>query len=59
MGKSEYFSVVDENCKHHSVENLFISDGSIFPVPLGVNPQLTIMAFSSRTAKFIAEQYFS
>lgn len=59
MGKFPSSSVVNENSEHHLVENLFVSDGSIFPVPLGVNPQLTIMAFSSRTAKFIAENKLS
>jgi choline dehydrogenase-like flavoprotein len=59
MGKDRYSSVVDENCQHHFVEKLFISDGSIFPIPLGVNPQLTIMAFSIKNAKFILENFFS
>jgi choline dehydrogenase-like flavoprotein len=59
MGKSPSHSVVNENLEHHLVENLFISDGSIFPIPLGVNPQLTIMAFSARASKFIAENKFA
>ncbi len=55
MGNSPHFSAVDENGKYHIVENLYISDGSIFPFPLSVNPQLTIMAFSLKIAKFILE----
>lgn len=45
--------VVDSNGEVHGVRNLFISDGSIFPSSLGVNPQETIMAFANRTADFI------
>ncbi len=53
MGKYSSFSAVDENSKYHIINNLYIADGSIFPFPLGVNPQLTIMAFSLRTARHL------
>lgn len=54
MGNIPGKSAVDGFSKYYGVENLYIADGSIFPLPLGVNPQLTIMAFSLRTADFIA-----
>ncbi|MCP4444950.1 MAG: GMC family oxidoreductase [Myxococcales bacterium] len=37
----------------HQVANLFICDGSAVPGPLGVNPQLTIMALAERSAQFV------
>jgi len=37
----------------HQVANLFICDGSAVPGPLGVNPQMTIMALAERSAEFI------
>jgi len=38
------------------VDNLFVSDASVLPTALGVNPQLTIMALSMRCAGFIDER---
>jgi choline dehydrogenase-like flavoprotein len=37
----------------HQVANLFICDGSAVPGPLGVNPQMTIMALAERSAQFV------
>ncbi|MBI1746458.1 MAG: GMC family oxidoreductase [Acidobacteria bacterium] len=53
MGSVREKSVVDSNGETHDVENLFISDASIFPTALGVNPQISIMAFSTKTAEVI------
>jgi len=58
MGTSPKDSVIDPNCRVHEMENLFVVDGSIFPSPLGVNPQMTIMAFSHRTAEHILKNFF-
>lgn len=55
MGELTGHTVVDSFGKAHTLENLFISDGSIFPTSLGVNPQLTIMAFSMRNAEYIVD----
>ena len=46
--------VVDAFGKHHDVENLYVADGSVFPTCVGVNPQVSIMAFATRTAERIA-----
>ena len=43
--------VVDASLEAHDVPRLFVADGSIFPSSLGVNPQLTIMAFAQRAAR--------
>ncbi len=54
MGAHAASSVVDSFLEVHDVDGLFVTDGSVFPTSLEVNPQLTIMAFAVRTAEFIA-----
>jgi len=57
MGLSGDDAVVDANGRAFDVPNLYISDNSTFPSALSVNPALTIMALSLRTAdKFLAQQ---
>jgi choline dehydrogenase-like flavoprotein len=43
-------AVVDANLRVHGTENVWVSDGSVVPSPLGVNPQETIMALATRLA---------
>ena len=59
MGNKESNSVVNQNLESHDIKNLFIVDGSVFPTPLGVNPQETIMAFSKRAGIFVSENKLS
>ena len=54
MGPDPATSVVDGYGRHHQVADLWVADGSTFPTCVGVNPQLSIMAFASRTAERIA-----
>lgn len=42
MGKDPQRSVVDPWLKFHTLDNLFVVDGSVLPTALGVNPQETI-----------------
>jgi choline dehydrogenase-like flavoprotein len=49
--------VVDSYSKVCGVSNLFVCDASVFPTSLGVNPQLTVMALSTRAAENIAENW--
>lgn len=56
MGKDPRTSVVGLDHETHDVERLFIVDGSTVPGPLGVNPQLTIMALANRAAECIADK---
>ncbi len=42
--------VVDENCRVHGVENLFIAGSSVFPTSGAANPTLTLLALSLRLA---------
>jgi choline dehydrogenase-like flavoprotein len=54
MGKDPKTSVVNSHGKHHELANLWITDGSVFPTSLGVNPQLTIYACARLFAQEIA-----
>jgi choline dehydrogenase-like flavoprotein len=57
MGLSGDDAVVDRNGRAFDVPNLYISDNSTFPSALSVNPALTIMALSLRTAdKFLERE---
>ena len=54
MGQSGDDAVVDRDGRAFDVPNLYICDNSVFPSALSVNPALTIMALSLRTAdKFL------
>jgi choline dehydrogenase-like flavoprotein len=50
MGADPGASVVDAHGRHHDLDNLWITDGSIFPTSLGVNPQLSIYAIARKLA---------
>ena len=53
MSKSSRDGVVDENCKAHDIENLFIVGGSVFPTVSWANPTLTVLALTLRLADHI------
>ncbi len=53
MSATEETGVVDQNYKVWNYENLHICDGSVIPTALGVNPQVTIMAFAMRLAELL------
>lgn len=53
MGDDPKKAVVNSNCESHHVKNLFVSDASVFPTSVGVNPQLTIMCNATRIANYI------
>ena len=57
MGYDGDSNVVNADGQSFDVPNLFISDNSTFPSALAVNPALTIMALSLRTAdQFLANR---
>jgi len=58
MGTSPNNSVVDPWGQSWEVRDLFIADGSTVPTSLGVNPQLTIMTMSTRTAHYLRDLPF-
>lgn len=55
MGSDPAASVVGPYGEAHDVRGLFVADASVFPSCVGVNPQVTIMAFATRTARHILE----
>ena len=42
--------VVDADLRLHGADGVHVADGSAVPSPLGVNPQITIMALATRLA---------
>lgn len=56
MGVSEKFGVTDTSLKVFGTEGLYVMDGSSVPGPLGVNPQVTIMALATRGARKLGDQ---
>ena len=53
IGTDPDASVLGPDHEAHEVERLFVADGSIVPGPLGVNPQLTIMAMALQAGELI------
>lgn len=51
MGVNEKFGVTDTSHQVFGTEGLYVMDGSSVPGPLGVNPQVTIMALATRGAR--------
>lgn len=50
MHRDSAHGVVDENCRVHEMDNLYIAGGSVFPTGGYANPSLTIVALSLRLA---------
>ena len=57
MGHDPQTSVVDEWCKVHGHDNLFVADSSPHVTNGGFNPVLTIMALAWRTTERIIETW--
>ena len=53
MGNDPKNSVVDQDCKAWDLDNLYITDASVFPSSSSVNPTLTIVANAMRVAEAI------
>lgn len=56
MGADPRRSVTDGWGRVHGFSNLHISDASLFPGPIGVNPQITIMAIATRNVGRLLQQ---
>ena len=55
MGDDPSRSVVNSRGRHHDIDNLWITDGSVFPTSLGVNPQLSVYALARLFASEIVK----
>jgi len=56
MSTREKNGVVNPDLETWEMPGLYVCDGSIFPTSLGVNPQLTIMAWATRAAEHLASR---
>jgi choline dehydrogenase-like flavoprotein len=56
MGTDRHSSVVSPSGETHDVQALYITDASILPTSLRVNPMITIMACARRIAARLAER---
>jgi choline dehydrogenase-like flavoprotein len=50
MSASPASGVVDRDCRVHSVHNLYVAGGSVFPTSGHANPTLTLVALAARLA---------
>lgn len=55
MGADPSVSVVGPDFRHHSLDNLFVVDGSILPTALGVNPSQTIYGLASYARQIVLD----
>jgi choline dehydrogenase-like flavoprotein len=55
MGKDPRTSVVDPMLKFHTMDNLYVVDGSVMPTSLGVNPQESIFGIARWAAQHIGK----
>jgi choline dehydrogenase-like flavoprotein len=55
MGEDPRHAVVNSRGRHHQLDNLWITDGSVFPTALGVNPQLSVFGHARLFATEIAK----
>jgi choline dehydrogenase-like flavoprotein len=53
IGSDPRAAVLGPDHEVNGVEGLYVADGSAVPTPLGVNPQMTIMAMALRAAELI------
>ena len=53
FGKDPKLSVLDQNCKTHDLENVYVVDASFFPSCGAFNPALTIAANALRVGDYL------
>ncbi|PYT16859.1 MAG: GMC family oxidoreductase [Acidobacteria bacterium] len=53
MARAREERVVDENCRVHGVENLYVASSSVFPTAGHANPTLTVLALALRLAEHL------
>jgi len=55
LGTDSKTSGADPSGERHGVRGLYVTDGSLLPTGLGVNPQLTIMGIATAIAQRMVE----
>jgi choline dehydrogenase-like flavoprotein len=56
MGTDARTSVVDADCRVHSMDNLFVAGSAVFPTSSQANPTLTLIAMSLRLGRHLAQR---
>ena len=56
MSANPRFGVVDENCRVHGIQNLYIAGSSVFPRCGGRNPTLSVVLLALRLSDFLSSQ---
>ncbi len=56
MGADPRTSVVDADCRVHSVGNLYVAGSAVFPTSSQANPTLTIIALSLRLGRHLSQR---
>jgi choline dehydrogenase-like flavoprotein len=55
IGSGKDRGVVNAEFRVFDYANLFVSDASVFPTSLGVNPQLSVMGLANYAVRFVSE----
>jgi len=58
MSSDPRYGVVDENCRVHGIDAIFISGSSVFPTSGHANPTLMIVALAIRLADWLKTRIF-
>jgi len=58
MGGSPEISATNSYGKLWEDERVYVMDASLFPSPIGMNPQETIMVLSHRNTRFLLEEIY-
>ena len=56
MGTDPRTSVVDADCRVHSMDDLFVAGSAVFPTSSQANPTLTLIALSLRLGRHLAQR---
>ena len=56
MGTDRRKSVVDADCRVHSVNNLYVAGSAVFPTSSQANPTLTLIALSLRLGRHLSQR---
>lgn len=56
MSSDPRYGVVDENCRVHGLQNLYMAGSSVFPTGGGTNPTLTIVLLALRLGEYLGSK---
>ncbi len=59
MGEDPRCSVVNPDCRLHTVDNIYLAGGSVFPTSGCANPTFTIVALAIRLAQHLEDSVFA